>query len=110
MKFLKWDQDLLDHLSKKYGFVQATLAAEQFRGQPEPVKAPSDGGVFVAGAGLPKEVVYASLKAVAENSGKFKTFHAALAEFKPEGMAEHIGGFPLHDGARTFYHEKGYLK
>lgn len=110
MKFLRWDQDLLDHLSKKYGFVQATLPANEFRGQPEPIKAPTDGGVFVARAGLPNEVVYACLKAVAENSGKFKTFHAALAKFKPGGMAEHIGGFPLHEGARMLYQEKGYLK
>lgn len=110
MKFLPWDQDLLDHLTKKYGFVQATLPAGEFRGQSEPVKAPSDGGVFVARADLPKEVVYACLKAVAENSAKFKTFHAALAPFKPEAMSEHLGGFPLHDGARMFYQEKGLLK
>lgn len=110
MKFLPWDQDLLDHLSKKYGFVQATLPANEFRGQAEPVKAPSDGGVFVARADLPKEVVYASLKAVAENSAKFMTFHAALADFKPQAMADHIGGFPLHEGAATLYREKGYLK
>ncbi len=110
MKFLPWDQDLLDHLTRKYGFVQATLPAGQFRGQDEPVKAPTDGGVFVARADLPADVVYASLKAVAENGEKFKTFHAALAPFKAEGMAEHVGAFPLHDGARAFYRDKGWLK
>lgn len=110
VKFLKWDQDLLDHFSKKYGFVQATLPANEFRGQPEPIKAPSDGGVFVARADLPADVVYASLKAVSENSEKFKTFHAALADFKAGGMAEHLGGFPLHEGAKALYREKGYLK
>ncbi len=109
MKFLKWDQDLLDDLSKKYGFVQATLPANEFRGQPEPIKAPTDGGVFVARADLPREVVYACLKAVAENPDKFKSFHAALAKFRPEGMAQDIGGFALHEGARIFYQEKGYL-
>lgn len=110
MKFLHWDKDLLDDLSKKYGFVQGTLPAGEFRGQTEPVTAPTDGGVFVARADLPKEVVYASLKAVAENGAKFKTFHAALAHFTPEAMAQHIGAFPLHDGARMFYEEKGYAK
>ena len=110
MKFLPWDQDLLDHLSKKYGFVQATLPAGEFKGQTEPVKAPTDGGVVIARAGLPNDVVYASLKAVAENSEKFKTFHPALAPFKPQAMAEHIGGFPLHEGARMFYRDKGYVK
>lgn len=110
MKFLPWDQDLLDHLSKKYGFVQATLPAGEFKGQSEPVKAPSDGGVFIARADLPNDVVYASLKAVAEHSEKFKTFHPALAPFKPQAMAEHIGGFPLHEGARMFYRDAGYLK
>lgn len=110
MKFLQWDRDLIDHLSKKYGFVEGMLPAGEFRGQTEPVPAPTDGGVFVGRAELPKEVVYACLKAVAENSAKFKTFHAALAGFKPEAMARHIGGFPLHDGARMLYEEKGYLK
>ena len=110
MKFLPWDQDLLDHLSKKYGFVQATLPAGEFKGQTEPVKAPTDGGVFIARAELPNDVVYASLKAVAENSAKFKTFHPALAPFKPQAMAEHIGGFPLHEGARMFYRDTGSLK
>lgn len=109
MKFLKWDQDLLDHLGKKYGFVQTTLPANEFRGQPEPVKAPSDGGVFVARADLPKEVVYASLKAVAEHPDKFKTFHAALKPFTAAAMARDLGGFPLHEGAAMLYKEKGYL-
>ena len=59
---------------------------------------------------LTHDVVYASLKAVAENSAKFKTFHPALAPFKPQAMAEHIGGFPLHDGARMFYRDQGILK
>lgn len=110
MKFLKWDQDLLDDLTRKYGFVQATLPANEFRGQPEPVKAPTDGGVFIARAELPQEVVYACLKAVADHPDKFKSFHAALAKFRPEAMAEHLGGFPLHEGARLFYRERGFLK
>lgn len=110
MKFLKWDQDLLDQLSKKYGFVQGTLPAGTFRGQNGPIKAPTDGGAFIARADLPKEVVYASLKAVAEHTNKFKTFHAALANFKPQAMAQNLRSFPLHEGARMLYEEKGYLK
>jgi uncharacterized protein len=110
MKFLPWDRDLLDRVSTKFGFVPSTLPANEFRGQTEPVTAPADGGVFVGHAGLPTEVVYASLKAVAENRGKFRSFHATLADFKPEDMAEPLGGFPLHEGARIFYQEKGYLK
>jgi hypothetical protein len=109
MKFLTWDQDLLDHLTKKYGFVQATLPAGEFRGQAEPVKAPSDGGVFIVRADLAKDVVYASLRAVAEHADKFKTFHPALAGFKPADMAKDLGGFPLHQGAELLYKEKGYL-
>mgnify|MGYP005845865339 CR=1 FL=1 len=109
VKWLHWDKDLKDMLIKKYGFEDGVLPAGLFRGLDEPVPAPTDGGVVIVRADLEKEVAYAIARAVSEGAEKFKTYHAALEKFTPKNMAKRTGGFPLHEGARIYYQEKGWL-
>jgi TRAP transporter TAXI family solute receptor len=110
VKWLKWDEDLYNTMVKKYGFLSGKkMRAGSFRGLEQDLLAPADSGVFVVRANLSDDLVYAMVKALAENEGKFQNFHKGLAGFKAEKMGKDTG-LPLHKGAELLYREKGFLK
>ncbi len=109
IKFLTWDPAIKDKLVKSYGFADAAMPAGLFPGQDNPVPAPTDGGVVVVNKNVPNDVVYTLVKGVADSPDKYRTFHAAFKDFRPELMAKDVGGFPLHEGAAMYYKERGWL-
>jgi len=110
IKWLKWDADLYQAMVKKFGFLEGKkLKAGSFRGLEQDLLAPADSGVFVVRTDLPDDVVYTTVKALAENEAKFRAFHKGLRPFKAADMAKNTG-LPLHKGAEMLYREKGLLK
>jgi TRAP-type uncharacterized transport system substrate-binding protein len=59
---------------------------------------------------VPADTVYAVVKTVFDNFDEFKKLHPAFAALKPEDMVKNGLSAPLHDGARKYYREKGWVK
>jgi len=110
IKWLKWDPDLYQIMTRKHGFLEGKkLKAGSFRGLDHELLAPADSGVFGVRKDLGDDIVYTLVKALAENEGKFLSFHKGLSGFKTAEMAKNTG-LPLHKGAELYYREKGLLK
>jgi TRAP-type uncharacterized transport system substrate-binding protein len=59
---------------------------------------------------VPDGKVYNLVKAVFDNFEAFKRLHPAFAHLQPQDMIKDGLSAPLHDGARKYYREKGWLR
>jgi TRAP transporter TAXI family solute receptor len=102
MKILKWDDDLLGMLNKKFGFSQGAIPANTYPGITEDAVCPTDSGSVIVNAKVSDTVVEAILTALADNDKDYQQHHKALVNFKAEGMAKTLQ-LPLHPAAEKFY-------
>ena len=78
-------------------------------GNPGDVPTIGTRAVLVSSSDQPDEVVYAMVKAVAENFAVFRQLHPTLStleirEMVPSGLA-----IPIHPGALNYYHDVGLI-
>ena len=59
---------------------------------------------------VPNDVVYVVVKAVFDNFYRFKKLHPAFGYLKAKEMISDSLSAPLHDGAKKYYKERGWLK
>lgn len=64
---------------------------------------------FVTSANVKEEVVYQTVKAVFDNFDRFKKLHLAFENLKEEDMVKNALSAPLHDGAKKYYKERGWI-
>lgn len=67
------------------------------------------GATFVSSASVPDEVVYTIVKAVFDNFADFKKLHPAFANLKETEMITDSLSAPLHNGAKKYYKERGWM-
>lgn len=87
----------------------ATIPAGMYNNK-EDIKTFGVGATFVTSSDVPDDVVYTVVKAVFENFDQFKKLHPAFNHLKPEEMIKDGLSAPLHDGAKEYYVEKGWMK
>jgi len=87
----------------------ATIPAGMYNNK-EDVKTFGVGATFVSSADVPDDVVYTVVKAVFENIDQFKKLHPAFNHLKPAEMIKDGLSAPLHEGAKEYYKEKGWIK
>ena len=94
------------------GWSVATMPANLFRGQTQPIQTVKMASSIIAAASVPESVVYTFTKTVVENAAKLPKIHAALADFDPKQAADKglNGNCPMHPGAAKYYKEVGLLK
>ena len=93
------------------GYVPATMPANTFKGQPEPVVTVGFPTVLITNKELPEAVAYTVTKTVIENKDALVRGHAGLSEFDPKtAWQPDKVGIPLHPGAEKAYREKGWMK
>lgn len=109
MKILKWDKELIDTMEQKFGFDKDAIPMGTYKGVNYNVIAPTDSGEILVSVNMPDKIVYAIVKALAENASDYAKEHVALADFKAENMAKGMK-LPFHHGALKYYKEKGYIK
>ena len=109
MKVLKWGDDLLEKVNQSSGTLTRVMKAGIYRGVDYDVKCPCSSGEIIINAGVPDEVAYAIVEAMAGNVKEYQDHHAALRTFTAEGMARNIS-LPIHPGALKFYQKVGYSK
>jgi uncharacterized protein len=93
------------------GYNAATMPAETFKGQTEPVKTVGFPTVLITNKDLPETVAYTVTKKVVDNKEALVRGHAGLVEFDPKSAWQPDKvGIPLHPGAERLYREKGWMK
>ena len=110
VKFIGLEPEIIAGLAP-LGYVPATMPANTFKSQPEPVKTVGFPTVLITNKDLPEPIAYAVTKTVVENKDALVRGHAGLVEFDPKTawQPEKIG-IPLHPGAERAYREKGWMK
>jgi TRAP transporter TAXI family solute receptor len=108
--FLGLDAETIKALAP-LGYTPATMAANTFKSQPEPVSTVGFPTVLITNKELPEPVAYTITKTVIDNKEALVRGHAGLAEFDPKTawQPEKVG-IPLHPGAERAYREKGWMK
>ncbi len=110
VRFLGLDAETIATLAP-LGYVPATMPANTFKGQTEPVRTVGFPTVLITNKELPEPVAYAVTKAILENKDALVRGHAGLAEFDPAtAWRPEKVGIPLHPGAERAYREKGWMK
>jgi hypothetical protein len=110
VKFLGLEPDRVKGLGA-LGYSGATMAADTFKGQSQPVPTVGFPTVLITNKDLPEPVAYTITKTVIENKDALVRGHAGLAEFEPKTawQPEKVGA-PLHPGAERAYREKGWMR
>jgi uncharacterized protein len=87
----------------------ATIPANTYTGQTEPVPAVAIKNFLVTHAGVPDDVVYEMTKALFTNLDQMAAAHSAAKAINAADAAKSVP-VPLHPGAERYYREAGVLK
>ena len=110
VKFIGLDPATIASLAP-LGYNAATMPADTFKGQSEPVKTVGFPTVLITNKELPDAIAYTVTKAVVDNKDALVRGHAGLVEFDPtKAWQPERVGIPLHPGAERVYREKGWMK
>lgn len=80
-----------------------------YRGSDSPTPTFGVLATFVSSTDTPADTVYEVVKAVFDNFSRFKRLHPAFENLTPEHMIKDGLSAPLHDGAKRYYEEKGWM-
>jgi TRAP transporter TAXI family solute receptor len=110
VKFIGLDPATIAALAP-LGYNAATMPADTFKGQAEPVKTVGFPTVLITNKDLPEPIAYTVTRTVVDNKDALVRGHAGLVEFDPKTawQPEKVG-IPLHPGAERLYREKGWMK
>ena len=86
-----------------------TIPGGMYKGNDKDVTVFGVGATLVSSTKVDNDTVYAATKAVFDNFDRFKKLHPAFAKLDPKTMISDGLSAPLHDGAKRYYQEKGWL-
>jgi len=87
----------------------ATVPGGMYAGNDDDISTFGVGATLVSSSDVPEEVVYTLVKAVFENFEDFKGLHPAFNNLTEEEMISGGLAAPLHDGAKKYYQERGWM-
>ncbi|MGB5453435.1 MAG: TAXI family TRAP transporter solute-binding subunit [Sedimenticolaceae bacterium] len=99
--------DRLVEDSPYYAHVQ--VPGGLYPGNPDPVSTFGVKATVVASSNLDADTVYQIVKSVFENLERFRGMHPAFADLEPAKMVTEGLSAPLHEGARRYYIERGWI-
>ena len=108
--FLGLDPETIKALTP-LGYVPATMPANTFKSQAEPVSTVGFPTVLITNKEMAEPLAYELTKTVLDNKEALVRGHAGLADFDPKTawQPEKVG-IPLHPGAEKAFREKGFMK
>jgi TRAP transporter TAXI family solute receptor len=110
VRFLGLEPERIRNLGA-LGYTSATMPADTFKHQPQPVTTVGFPTVLITNKELPEPVAYTVTRTVIENKDALVRGHAGLAEFDPPtAWRPEKVGIPLHPGAERAYREKGWMR
>jgi TRAP transporter TAXI family solute receptor len=110
VKFLGIEPEIVKSLAP-LGYALATMPANTFKNQAEPVHTVGFPTVVIASKDMAEPIAYTVTKTILENKEALVRGHAGLARFDPStAWQPDKVGIPLHPGAERAYREKGWMK
>lgn len=104
------DADIEKMVAEHPYYAKVTIPAGMYDGTPDATKTIGGPAILVTSADVPEAAVYEVTKAVFDNFDRFKKLHPAFSDLTPENMVKDGITAPLHDGAKKYYVEKGWVK
>jgi TRAP transporter TAXI family solute receptor len=110
--FLQPSKNVLDEMTKRYGWGTNTMPKGTFPGQDKDVTLPSTTTTLFTSTDLSDDHAYLIVKTICEKTERLRTAHKALAKFDCAKGAwkQEVNGLPLHAGAVRYYKERGWIK
>jgi TRAP transporter TAXI family solute receptor len=103
------DDQVRDALVSNWGMIKFTIPAGQYPGQDADVQTVGMPYVYFTTTDLDDDFVYEMTKTIAENHERLMATHSSFKGWSPEGM--HAGlGIELHEGAKRYYRERGWIQ
>jgi len=100
----------IDKLVKDNDYYRtATIPGGMYRGTATDTKTFGVGATFVTSSKVPDKVIYNVVKAVFDNFDQFKKLHPAFKNLKEAEMIKDGLSAPLHNGAKKYYKERGWM-
>ncbi|MDQ0316818.1 TAXI family TRAP transporter solute-binding subunit [Amorphus orientalis] len=87
----------------------ATIPGGMYKGNDQDTTTFGVGATFITSADVSDDVVYVVVKSVFDNFDQFKQLHPAFANLQEEQMIKDGLSAPLHDGAKKYYEERGWM-
>jgi TRAP transporter TAXI family solute receptor len=103
------EHEAIDKLVEERPYYRKATIPEGLYGDNPAIATYGVGATMVTSADVPDEVVYTVVKAVFDNFDQFKALHPAFAHLEPQDMASEGLSAPLHEGAKKYYEERGWL-
>ena len=91
-------------------YITFTIPGGMYVGNPGDVPTIGTRAVLVSSSDQPDEVVYAMVKAVADNFAVFRQLHPTLSTLKVRDMVPNALAIPIHPGALKYYREAGLFR
>jgi TRAP transporter TAXI family solute receptor len=100
--------DLVDHLTKAYGYGRGVIAAKTYpKLQSRAVATTFMETIFMIGADLPERLAYEVAKTLITHRDQLGAINASMADFNPK-TAWRNPPAPIHPGALRAYREAGF--
>lgn len=100
----------IDELVDEYPYyTYTTIPGGLYEGNDEDVTTFGVSATMVSSADVDDDLVYEVVKTVFENFDRFKQLHPAFENLDEEEMISEGLSAPLHEGAKRYYEERGWL-
>lgn len=109
IRLISIPDDKIAEMAKFQGVQAYTMPPGTYKGIDYPVKGIATRSHIIVREDMPEDVVYAMVKTIAENFGRYGDVLASMKYVKAEEMATDVG-IPLHPGALKYYKERGWVK
>ena len=90
-------------------YIPSIIPGGMYVGNPGDVPTIGTRAVLVSSSDQADEVVYAMVKAVADNFAVFRQLHPALSSLGMRDMVPNASAIPIHPGALKYYREAGLI-
>lgn len=102
---------VIDDLIKENPFYEYTyIPGGMYAKNPNDIKTFGVKATLVTTTRLDNEVAYQLVKSVFDNFEDFRTLHPVFENLKPKNLALDGNTAPLHEGAKKYFVERGYIK
>ncbi|MGM0825509.1 MAG: TAXI family TRAP transporter solute-binding subunit [Pseudomonadota bacterium] len=104
------DDDIQGIVDEYPYYTSSVIPGGLYKNNPDDVETFGVAATFVTSADADDDVVYETVKAVFDDFDRFKRLHPAFENLDAEEMVTEGLSAPLHDGAKKYYVEQGWIE
>ncbi|MGM0543181.1 MAG: TAXI family TRAP transporter solute-binding subunit [Pseudomonadota bacterium] len=104
------DEDIQGIVDEYPYYTSSVIPGGLYKNNPDDVETFGVAATFVTSADADDDVVYETVKAVFDDFDRFKRLHPAFENLDAQDMVTQGLSAPLHDGAKRYYVEQGWIE